>query len=51
MYSLPLSVECGQGRTVKQVENVCVLSDVCVCVDTFHFLFCFVLSSVTVFVC
>jgi hypothetical protein len=49
MCSLPLSVECGQGRTVKHVENVafcrtCVCVCVCVCVWT-HFslsvLFCF----------
>ena len=31
--SLQLSTDCEQDKTPKRLENVCVLSDVCVCVD------------------
>ena len=48
--SLQLSTDCEQDKTPKRLENVCVLSDVCVCVWTLVsvlfpfclFLFCFV---------
>jgi hypothetical protein len=49
MYSLQLSAECEHDRTMKHQENVCVVSDVCVCVRTvisFLFLFCLCQYSV-----
>jgi hypothetical protein len=44
LTSLQLTIGCVQDRALKHLENVCVLSDVCVCVWTvvsLLFLFCF----------
>ena len=40
--SLHLSTDCEQDKTPKRLENVCVLSDICVCGHKFQFCFRFV---------